>query len=157
MSKKEYLKKWREKNKAKTLEYTKNWKKSHKKQVSESAKRYYVKNIEKIKEYRLKNKDRIRESYRLSGKKWKIKHNYGITLDEYQVLFEKQNGVCAICLKPESRKNNKGIDSLAIDHNHETGKVRELLCHRCNAALGMFFEDPLLLEKARDYLIKWSK
>ncbi len=70
---------------------------------------------------------------------------YGLTLAEYNVLFESQGKVCAICQNPSSRR-------LAIDHCHVTGKTRALLCNTCNAGLGMFKDNTELLEKAVAYL-----
>ncbi|MBU2051427.1 MAG: endonuclease VII domain-containing protein [Gammaproteobacteria bacterium] len=56
----------------------------------------------------------------------------GITLEEYNQMFAKQNGCCAICGKHQSELKNR----LAIDHNHETGEIRGLLCTSCNITLG---------------------
>lgn len=73
---------------------------------------------------------------------------YGITEQQYDIMRDAQNGVCAIC---------GGIDghqSLCIDHNHTTGKVRQLLCSTCNAGLGMFREDRFVLQKAIEYITK---
>jgi len=75
-------------------------------------------------------------------------------IDEvYKELFEKQHGLCAICGKEETQKNNQGngICKLHIDHNHKTGEVRGLLCGRCNRKLG-FIEDIEFITKARLYL-----
>ena len=77
---------------------------------------------------------------------------YGLTLDEYAAMFLAQNGVCAICGQSESRSNQYGPNSLAVDHNHETGELRGLLCSRCNVALGLFKDDENLLLSALAYL-----
>lgn len=81
-----------------------------------------------------------------------LKRLYSITLEDYVKLFSKQNGVCAICF--EECKTRK---SLSVDHNHVTGKVRGLLCNRCNRAIGMFNDDPAILERAKKYIIKGNK
>lgn len=60
---------------------------------------------------------------------------FGITEDQYNQMLEKQLGLCAICHKPDTIK-------LAVDHCHETGKVRGLLCKRCNMAIGLLDDDP---------------
>ncbi len=85
-----------------------------------------------------------------------IKSKYNLTQDEYNDLLTKQNYVCAICFKPESATHSKSrkVAPLSIDHNHETGKVRGLLCHKHNLAIGAFNDDVVLLESARQYLIK---
>jgi len=69
----------------------------------------------------------------------------------YKELFEKQNGVCAICGKEETRKLNGNICRLCIDHDHKTGEVRGLLCQRCNTKLG-HLEDIEFIVKAKLYL-----
>lgn len=80
------------------------------------------------------------------------KRVYGITLEEYLDLAEKQNFVCAICGKENFPMNGCHSGCLVVDHDHKTGKVRGLLCHNCNRALGLFQDSPFLLEKASDYL-----
>ena len=83
--------------------------------------------------------------------------NFGISIDDYDKLLEKQNGICAICGKVESRKNMYGIKRLAVDHNHNTGKIRGLLCSCCNQGLGMFYVDDKgveLLLNAIEYMRK---
>jgi hypothetical protein len=80
---------------------------------------------------------------------------YNITSNQYMELFDIQNGLCAICGNPETRKNTyqkDGIDRLSVDHNHETGKIRGLLCHRCNIGIGIFMDNEELLTKAINYL-----
>lgn len=84
-----------------------------------------------------------------------LKQNYGMTAEQYEELYKKQSGVCAICGKPETRKTRtlgKRIKKLAVDHDHGTGKVRELLCHKCNMGLGSFNHDVELMEKAAAYV-----
>lgn len=85
--------------------------------------------------------------------KWKqvLKHKYGITAADYQRMFEKQNGCCAICGKIETSHNQWGLKRLAVDHDHETGRVRGLLCSNCNTRLG-HLEDIEFITKARIYL-----
>lgn len=84
------------------------------------------------------------------------KKRYGITLYDYNRMYSEQNGVCYICKKPEVRVDHrtKKISRLAVDHDHVTGKVRALLCHSCNVALGAFKDDQALLRKAVEYLEK---
>jgi hypothetical protein len=73
---------------------------------------------------------------------------YGISQDQYDEMFQSQNGVCAVCKNPEIIKDAP----LRVDHNHVTGKVRGLLCHHCNVALGHFKDDPSRLQAALEYL-----
>lgn len=75
--------------------------------------------------------------------------NYGITLDDYDRMYEKQNGVCAICNLPQLSKRNT---RLCVDHDHDTGEVRGLLCDSCNRGIGLLKDDPRLLERAAQYI-----
>jgi hypothetical protein len=79
-----------------------------------------------------------------------LQRYYSITLEEYEDLLIDQLGVCAICRK----RNKDNSRLLAVDHCHETGKVRQLLCSKCNMGLGMFNDDPNLLLEAMKYLEK---
>lgn len=76
---------------------------------------------------------------------------YGITIDQYDAMFCAQGGKCAICRMPESRVLYGKTAHLVVDHNHDTGKVRSLLCHRCNTALAAI-EDAGFRAAALNYL-----
>ena len=88
---------------------------------------------------------------RAANKKWSIKSKYGITPEEYREMLLFQNGVCAICQKPETAMRNGSFKDLAIDHNHSTGKVRGLLCSRCNMGIGYLMDNAENLRRAADY------
>ena len=90
----------------------------------------------------------------LTQKRYRIKHTYGITLEEFDALVEAQGNRCKICGEHETRWNNKSkrVQDLSIDHDHATGIIRGLLCNACNVGLGQFQDDPELLQKALDYL-----
>lgn len=74
---------------------------------------------------------------------------FGITPDRYRELLAAQGGGCAIC----GAKNGRGGARLSVDHCHQTGKVRGILCGRCNVALGQFGDTAQSLQKAVNYLI----
>ena len=76
-------------------------------------------------------------AHREHYKNYRLKEKFGLSRLEYDTLLQMQGGVCAICSRPESRKTH----SLAVDHNHQTGKVRGLLCSCCNRLVGRL-EDP---------------
>lgn len=81
----------------------------------------------------------------------RIKRTYGINLTEYDSMYTKQNGLCAICKNPESIKTGRrSINRLAIDHCHTTGKIRGLLCQRCNTGLGRLEK---YIDRAKQYLL----
>ncbi|AUO78200.1 hypothetical protein RSEGYP2_42 [Ralstonia phage RsoP1EGY] len=73
----------------------------------------------------------------------------GVTEDDYRRMYHVQGGRCGIC---QRRLYSKRYKSFAVDHDHETGKVRGLLCHNCNRGLGMFRDDPTALRRAIDWV-----
>ena len=81
------------------------------------------------------------------------RHNYGIT-DEYDRLFEQQEGKCAICRQPEPQMWKGRRKNLAVDHDHKTGRVRALLCSECNTAYGLLHEDPQRIRLLLDYALR---
>jgi hypothetical protein len=88
---------------------------------------------------------RTTTDYKKSRQVWDSRRRlkrYGLTLDQFEKLLVEHNSQCAIC----------GCPYQVIDHNHETGIVRGLLCHRCNRALGMLKDNSELFEKASAYL-----
>ena len=68
---------------------------------------------------------------------YRYKKRYGITIDDYDAMFQQQGGVCAICGKPEIKTNQYGVKRLSVDHCHKTKRVRGLLCVVCNTRLGV--------------------
>lgn len=82
----------------------------------ETSARYQAENEKTLKQYRRRDK---------------LLRKYGLTMEQYQSMFDAQKGVCAVCHRRSTRTN------LHVDHNHTTGKVRGLLCHHCNLALGL--------------------
>lgn len=79
---------------------------------------------------------------------------YNISLDAYLRMIAAQNNKCACCNQPEIAVRNGEIKALAVDHNHLTGIVRELLCQACNQVVGFSKEDPARLRAAADYIEK---
>ena len=77
--------------------------------------------------------------------------SYKLTLEQYKQMLDAVNGKCEICgMKQVGRGAAK--NQLAVDHNHTTGKIRGLLCTKCNTALGLMKDDVLLMQKAINYL-----
>ena len=77
---------------------------------------------------------------------------YGLSAVKFEEMLVAQRGLCAICHCPETRIVNEKLSGLAVDHDHESGFVRGLLCYRCNSGLGSFKDNPLVLESAIRYL-----
>ena len=84
------------------------------------------------------------------------KRRYGITLDQYNDMATRQHELCAICGNPETGVNKHGPMRLVVDHDHLTGKVRDLLCYNCNIALGRLQEGIPVLHSMIRYLTKWG-
>lgn len=78
-----------------------------------------------------------------------LKNKYGIAIETYNQLLIKQQNSCALCGTTVVGRNQKNF---CVDHNHETGEIRGLLCFNCNIGLGMFKDSPKLLQRAIQYL-----
>lgn len=112
------------------------------------SKRLWAERPEEARARYRKKREKNPEGWR----KWQLKKNFGITIEQYDLLLAKQNSVCAICGRLES-VIVKGIRRrLTVDHDHNTGKVRGLLCLGCNISIGRFNDDIGLLNAAVEYL-----
>lgn len=113
-----------------------------------AARKWALNNPEKRKkicrEWR-RNNPGVERNYRYSSK-------YGISLEDYNQLYDQQNGLCLICGKGESRTLKGSITRLVVDHDHSNGKVRGLLCHACNYTLGIVGDDIKILLSMMNYL-----
>lgn len=85
-----------------------------------------------------------------------LKKRFGLSLEEYHMLLERQNFVCAICLQPERciDPRTKEVRAMAVDHCHTTGKVRGLLCTDCNTSLGLLKENETIMKNMISYVQK---
>jgi hypothetical protein len=94
-----------------------------------------------------------REAYARDPDRWAGYNRaarYGLTPEQFDQMVADQKGCCRLCGDEPTGERHTGI--LYIDHDHETGKVRGLVCHRCNLALGHFRDDPALMRRAADYV-----
>jgi hypothetical protein len=88
---------------------------------------------------------------------YSLKRYYGLSLIDYAEMYRRQDGKCAICNLPETNKDRHGnVRVLAVDHCHETGSVRELLCYACNSMLGQAKDNIEVLLAGANYLRKHS-
>lgn len=94
---------------------------------------------------------------KLVTQRYAFKRNFGITLDDYWDLMKAQDGVCAVCGQPETKISRGALCRLSVDHNHQSNVIRGLLCHGCNAGIGLLKEDVEVLKKAIEYLEKYAK
>lgn len=100
-------------------------------------------------ELRRPNKEKRRVLRKERAKKDRVRL-YNITWEYYHILLNEQGNSCAICKNKESTFSTR----LFIDHCHSTGKVRGLLCMKCNSGLGLFKDSTINLESAKNYLMK---
>lgn len=101
----------------------------------------------------VKRKKESRKNGKITSKEYNrkvsLKSNYGLSVRQYDKLYNEQGGKCAICKTPQSELKK----NLCVDHDHKTGKVRGLLCTLCNQGLGSFRDNQSNLEDALYYLI----
>lgn len=109
---------------------------------------------EKARRARLKaaDPDAYAEHLRSIGRASKLRTQWALSVEEYDALVAAQAGVCAICHRPEMAKRSGIVLNFAVDHDHNTGQVRGLLCMQCNNGLGRFSDDPERLRAAAAYL-----
>ena len=110
--------------------------------------KYYHKNSRRLNDIRNKQWDRYYEN-NMSYYRKKCLSRYGMTPEDYDTLFKNQEGKCKICSSASPGGKYKFFH---VDHCHTTGKVRGLLCSRCNLAIGNFKDDVKLLESSITYL-----
>lgn len=113
-------------------------------------------NPDKIKKKNDERKDERKEFYSSergikSSRKTHLKVKYGLELEVYEKMYSEQNKLCLICQQPEPCSRNT---FLAVDHCHETNKIRGLLCSNCNRGLGLFKDSVEILQNAINYLKK---
>ncbi len=145
------------KNPAKTKARSAKHYKDNPKKVNADSAKWGKKNPEKRKISRKKWVKKNPEKAKTIAKRTRLK-KYGLSIDDFENMVDEQSNRCVICGEYEVIRNYKNgkIKELSIDHDHETGQVRELLCHRCNTMLGMAGDDFEILQKGSEYLKKWK-
>ena len=127
----------------------KKYRDNNKEHVSRLEKDRYSKNVVKerlrSKDYALRNPDAAYER--------SLKYKYGVDEEWYRLTLESQNGVCAICYGGLVL----GRRHFSVDHNHETGEVRGLLCEHCNRGVGCFRDNTGFMQEAIGYLREFSE
>jgi len=144
-----------------SAEYARQYRAANLEKRRESQKRYWQKNKTKCvaanAEYKSKNQERVKELSRLwwiANKDRLIAGKYGLTVEAYQQMLEATEGRCPICdVELVFEGSNRRCESRAcVDHDHKTGKVRGIVCSRCNLLLGKANDDVSILTKAAQYL-----
>lgn len=119
----------------------------------EIQKKWRLKNPEKLKESNRKYRLKYRLKIRLKTKSLSLKYKYGISQEECDRMHLIQDSACKICLRINSMSKNGIVKRLSVDHCHSTGKVRGLLCTKCNSALGLIGDDLKILDRMKEYLL----
>jgi hypothetical protein len=104
---------------------------------------------DKKREYKARYKERHPDRVRASWHRQHLK-KFGLTPEDFARMLDEQNNVCWICEKPEKDRR------LAVDHCHETGVIRGLLCSQCNTGIGKLYHSPQLLARAINYLSRFD-
>jgi hypothetical protein len=120
------------------------WRATYSDELKAKKAAYYVANRERVKE-------RVRSWRAANPRKVKannLKQSYGLTLEEFDLLMEVQNGLCGICKTPLLPTKS----GTHVDHDHATGRIRGLLCGSCNKGLGNFRDSSAFLLAAASYL-----
>ena len=130
---------------------TKKWNDAHKEHRYAYNRSWYHRNKDRVKSlakiWKKNNPDKVAQV----NKNSRLKQRYNISLEIFNQMLTSQDNKCAIC-----GKNFKNKKDTCIDHDHNTGRIRQLLCCSCNLGIGNFQDSIVLVEKARDYLVKWS-
>ena len=140
-------KQYRDTHKEEHKEYEKQWRAENKEKIRIKKKEYRDTHQEEHKEYLEKNKENFKEVRKKHAKSLKFK-KYGINEEQYVIMYNKQEGKCAICGTHQEELKS----TLHIDHNHKTKKIRGLLCFKCNSLLGCANDNIIKLESAIIYL-----
>lgn len=122
-------------------EYYQKTKEAHK----ERSRKWREANRERRKVYEKEYYERNKNKARQYDWEYQLRTRYNMTKEEYETILLSQNNCCAICKGKCTRK-------FAVDHDHDTGKIRGLLCNKCNRGLGLFLDNPSFLEEAASYL-----
>lgn len=101
---------------------------------------------------RRRNDPELSAHVRLYNRTQQLQRRYGMTVEEYETQLAAQGGVCMICGSAPNPDGVRAATRLHIDHDHETGQNRDLICLNCNRGLGYFKDDPARLRAAAEYI-----
>jgi len=159
-----YFRKRYLKNKTRIKEINKKWASKNKEKIKAIKKRYRIKNKEKIRKDGRKYYRKHKKQYYQYRKKWrknnpqkikeeKLRLKFKMSIEDYNNLLKNQNNRCGICNEKFDLKNYNKPNYPNVDHCHKTGKIRGILCSRCNSGLGSFHDDQSVLDSA----VLWLK
>lgn len=141
LSKREYMREWRKRNKSKKLEANRKWVAENPEKVRQSVQKhkakYPLKHNQQSRSWYSKNKERVRMQ--------RYERSFGLKEEQVRSMLEQQQNLCVLCDKPLGEK-------YAVDHDHDSGKVRALLCGPCNSKLGVLEKNPAWVAAAIRYI-----
>lgn len=128
--------------------------------INKRHRSYNEKHREKVKRHRQANPERAREidvrskmknasKIKVTKRKYHLKSKYDLTPEQFESMFAEQGNCCAIC--------KTSVGKWHVDHCHNTKKIRGILCHHCNTAIGLLKEDVVILENAIEYIKQYER
>ncbi len=147
-NRKEYKRKYRAEHKKEIAEYARKYYRGHRDHIKEHSSNYGKIHLSEITKKRRASRKKYGALHRRELSEQRLRTRHGITLEDYAYMYRDQKGCCAICNTPEGELKK----CLRVDHDHKTGKVRGLLCDRCNVGLGCFRDACVLLHMASNYI-----
>ena len=130
--------KYREAHREELREYNAKYNEEHKEERRKYVLAHREEKLKYARKYNLEHREEKRGH--------KLKRRFGLSQEDYDRMFAFQGGVCAICGSPPNGR------ALAVDHGHDSGSIRSLLCSSCNQGLGYFKDNPNLLRVAAEYI-----
>jgi len=128
------------------------WKKNNPKKYRAKVVATQPKRNEAARKYRATEKGKRKSSNTY------LRANYNISIEDYEKMFAEQRGLCFVCKQPERRIAKSGqLMALDVDHNHQTGEVRKLLCHACNVSIGFLDESSDRMRALADYIESFQR
>lgn len=134
-------------------EYNQKYREANRESINKQRREYYASKKDSM----LQRKKELYDP--VAARNRRLLKQYGITIQQYDEMYEDQKGCCYICGKHETQTqitNQFKGQRLNVDHCHVTGKVRKLLCAPCNTALGLLEEDRERVKKLYDYILQSS-
>ena len=141
---------WRDENRDRVNYLTRKRRLKNSYNINERRRENHIKNKESINAKKKEWRQNHKEQYAVQQRKDSLKRNYGLSLEQFEQMKYDQDNRCAICKKEFTDEYKKGC--ACVDHNHFSGAIRQLLCIKCNNAIGLFDEDINIIESAIKYL-----
>ena len=144
-----YQKEWYRDNSERQRTRNAEWYAANRARAIADSRKWALANKERVRENQKRWREANREKHRQANTKYRLKKLYGLTPQAWQRMFDAQGCVCKCCGSPEAKAKN----GWHVDHCHESGLVRGILCQQCNVMIGCAADDPVTLIKGAEYLL----